>query len=79
MVHDDPPNFDPMTANFDDVNMPTESVKDLDPESGDSDLGYRPDSQSRFDGLSALGVSKEEANRPMIVACTPSPTSLQSS
>ncbi|KZP15761.1 hypothetical protein FIBSPDRAFT_866975, partial [Athelia psychrophila] len=55
-------------ANFDDVDMLSESVEDSDPECRDSDFDDRPEFQFNDDGLSALGVKEEEANanRPTV-------------
>ncbi|KZP33711.1 hypothetical protein FIBSPDRAFT_924180, partial [Athelia psychrophila] len=60
------------TANFDDVDILTESVEDSNSEFSDSECDDRPESQSNDDGLSALGGNdkeeeeEEEANRPTI-------------
>ncbi|KZP23023.1 hypothetical protein FIBSPDRAFT_466027 [Athelia psychrophila] len=54
---------DPMidtTPNFDDVNMPSESFQDSDPEHIDADFDDRPKVQSSDGGLSALGVKEGE-------------------
>lgn len=62
------------TANFDDVDMPTESAEDSDPESSDS--YFDAESQSNDDSLSALEVKEEETDRQMVVR-TLAPTSFQ--